>query len=417
MPESVTEPARQTPVSHSVDVVVAGGGTAGVAAAVVAARLGLSVAMVERTSMPGGMVTHVTSWLNDFETKGGFPREFLEHLQGSGACTWPYYNPFLVVPYLDDLLRGEGVRFLYLVQVAAPLIVDGKLGGVIVESKQGRTAIRAKIVIDATGDGDVAARAGAQFEMGRASDGASQAISLSHLYMNYGGGTTPAVEVNEIVHQAARDAGRRYTLPYDKWTVRLVPGTAGCVWQGVPHVTGHDPLSADGLSDALVSLRDQAREMFSLLKEHTDRFAGIEFGPFSAIPGVRESRRITGDEGICEDDVLAGRRREDGLFLVTQSIDIHRCREGEPAIIVRKVKPYHVPYGALLPKGVENLLVAGRCISGDHEALSSYRIIADCMAMGEAAAIAACMAIEGGSGVREVSPGDVRAEMVSRGYA
>jgi len=114
--------------------------------------------------------------------------------------------------------------------------------------------------------------------------------------------------------------------------------------------------------------------------------------------------------------VRPGRQFEDGLFTVTQSIDIHRCQAGEPAIYVERIKPYHVPYRAMLPTGLENLLVAGRCIGGDHEALASYRIIAGCFAMGEAAAIAVAMAKDAGCGLREIETKDLVGEMVHRGY-
>ena len=137
MTDVIYEPARQTPVMHSVDVVVAGGGTAGVSAAVTASRMGLSVVMVERSAIPGGMVTHVTQWLNDFENKGGFAREFLDHLQQQDICAWPYYNPFLVVPYFDDLLDKEGVRYLYLANVVAPILEDGRLAGLHREGRGG----------------------------------------------------------------------------------------------------------------------------------------------------------------------------------------------------------------------------------------------------------------------------------------
>ncbi|HOQ29536.1 MAG TPA: FAD-dependent oxidoreductase, partial [Armatimonadota bacterium] len=180
MGETIREPAREIPVTHEADVVVAGGGTAGVACAVCAARLGLSVIMVENTAQPGGMVTHVTQWTNDFDNKGGFAREFYEHLVENGILVRPYYNPFRVVPYLDSLLEEAGVLPLYLCRVAAPIVEDGDLQGVIVESKQGRHAIRARVVVDATGDGDVAAFAGASFEFGREGDGAIQSISLTH---------------------------------------------------------------------------------------------------------------------------------------------------------------------------------------------------------------------------------------------
>jgi hypothetical protein len=417
MPQTYREPSREIPVSHDVDVVVAGGGTAGVAAAVCAARLGLATVMVEQTALPGGMVTHVTHWLNDFDNKGGFAREFLEGISEHGVCKWPYHNPFLTAAYLDDVIRDAGVRHLYLARVAAPMIDgDGVLEGIVVESKSGRHAVRAKVVIDATGDGDVAALAGADFHMGRESDGACQAVSLSHMLMNYTGPALGNEEFLAEIDRAAQKAGNNYRIPYDRARVQMLPGTERLWYNGTPHVTGLNPLDAEQLSDLMVALRDQGRAFYSTMKPNSEAFKDIEFGPFSAIPGVRESRRIVCDEMLAYDDVATGRKRENGLFLVSQSIDIHCCTPEEPSIYVEKVKPYHIPLGALLPAGLENLMVAGRCIGGDHRALASYRIIADCFAMGEAAAITSRLAVDRGLSPRQIPAADVAAEMAVRGY-
>jgi len=135
----IEESSRMTDIAFDVDVVVCGGGTAGIAAAVCAAREGLSVVLVERSAICGGMITHVTSWLNDFANKGGFAKAFYDHLCAEGILTKPYYNPWRVVPYFDDLIAESGVRVLYLALVVAPLVEQGRLGGVIVESKSGRT--------------------------------------------------------------------------------------------------------------------------------------------------------------------------------------------------------------------------------------------------------------------------------------
>ncbi|MDP6775621.1 MAG: FAD-dependent oxidoreductase [Candidatus Latescibacteria bacterium] len=417
MPDVIREPARETPVSHTVDLLVAGGGASGVAAAVSAARMGLSVVMAELTAIPGGMITHVNRWFSrDFENKGGYTREFLDAITELGFCEWPYYNPFPLVPYFDDVLESSGARPLYLTGVAAPLIEDGRLAGAIVESKSGRHAVRARIVIDATGDGDLAARAGARFSIGRPGDGACQSMSISHMLMDYVGPAIDADTFTAMVHDAAQEAGSGFELPYDHWRIAPLVGTEHAVWHTIPHVTGHDPLSAEGLSDALVALRRQAWDLYQTLKEHAEPFRDVAFGPVSCYPGVRESRRIVCDAEITSEAVRSGQKSETGLFTVVQSIDMHKPTEGEPSIVVERIKPYHVPYGALLPQGIENLLVIGRCIGGSHEACSSYRVVPDCMAMGEAAALATRMAIEGGCTPREIAVGDLIGEMANRGY-
>ena len=417
MPDVIHEPARETPVSHSVDLLVAGGGASGVAAAVSAARMGLSVVMAEFTAIPGGMITHVNRWFSrDFQNKGGYTREFLDAITELGFCEWPYYNPFPLVPYFDGVLETSGVRPLYLTGVAAPVMEDDRLAGAIVESKSGRHAIRAKVVIDATGDGDLATRAGARFSIGRPGDGACQSMSISHMLTDYEGPVIDAATFTEMVKEAAEKAGNGFELPYDHWRIAPLVGTQRTVWHTIPHVTGVNSLSAEGLSDALITLRRQAWDLFTTLKEHAEPFRNVAFGPLSGYPGVRESRRIVCDAEVTTEAVRSGLKVEDGLFTVVQSIDIHKRTEAEPSIVVERIEPYHVPYGALLPQGLENVLVVGRCIGGSHEAESSYRVVPDCMAMGEAAAIAAKMAIDGKCTPREIAVGDLIGEMEHRGY-
>ena len=380
--------------------------------------MGLSVVMVERTAQPGGIASHVTQWLSrSFHVKGGFPAEFLAEITRRGICRFPNYRNAELVPYFDTLIDEAGVTPLYLAYVVAPVMEQDRLIGAIVESKSGRHAIMAKVVIDSTGDGDVAALAGAEFRIGRDSDGACQPISLSHLIMNYGGSPMEAQQFDRIIEEACRRAANGYVLPYSHNNrFKHWPGSRQASLNGRPHVMGYDALNAEQLSRALVELRKQAVEFYELLKHHTQEFAGIEFGPLSTLPGVRESRRIRCDRMITYADVVEGRRCDDGLFLVTQNIDIHRRVPGEPSIHLEQVQPYHVPYGALLPRGLENILVIGRCIGGDHEAMASYRTIADCMAMGEAAAIASYMAIESQCSPRRIDCRQLVHSMHDRGY-
>jgi len=404
----INEAARTIPVTHEADVVVAGGGTAGVACAVCAARLGLKVIMIENSAHPGGMVTQITQWSGDFENKGGFTKEYYQHLLSQNIMKPPYYNPYLVMPYFDSLLKDAGVKCLYFSRVVAPILDNKKLTGVIIESKQGRHAVSAKIVIDATGDGDVAAGAGANFELGRETDGATQSISLSHLMQNF-----PFQRVhlcNEIMPSIA-EINPNYQLPYDHGNLQHLTKTKESLIAGFAHVICNNPLNVDDLSEAAIELRQQASEFFELIKQ-TKWGAELEFGPFSALLGIRESRRIIGDEKATLDNYS----HPHGLFTVDHHVDIHKCRLGEPAIIVTKVKPYLIPYGALLPKGLEQIMVIGRCISGSHEGLASYRLISDCFAMGEAAALAAEQAMRLQKGLRDISIDAIITKMRKLGY-
>ncbi|MBR4663204.1 MAG: FAD-dependent oxidoreductase [Lentisphaeria bacterium] len=408
--KTITEPAREIPVTHEADLVVAGCGTAGIACAVTAARAGLKVVLIEQSAQAGGMVTAVTQWLSDFDTKGGFAREFLTHLKESGFYRKPYYNRFSLVTWFDRLLVESGVKVLFLSRAAAPILEDGRLTGVIVESKRGRHAVRAKIVVDATGDGDVAALAGARFEFGRPSDGRIQASSLS---FTVGGFRHEAVNLREELLPAIRQVRPDYSMPYDNGSARSMPGAPDHLMMSVSHAFC-DPLDPESLSRGLIELRRQSEELLDLMNRTS--FGGELFGlDFSPLPGIRESRRIICDANVTDGDWAEGKFYEDGIVTVCHNIDIHRCAEGEPPIIVEKVKPYQIRYGALLPRGLDGILAVGRCIGGSHKALASYRLISDCMAMGEAAALAAEQAVSRGIGLRQIDVAALRGELIARG--
>ena len=411
--KTILESAREIPVTHEVDLVVAGGGTAGIACAVCAARAGLKVAMIEQTAQAGGMVTAVTQWLAlyDFAPKGGFAREFLTYMEKNEIYRKPCYNRYRLVTWFDRLLTENGVTVMFLTRAVAPIMENGRIAGLIVESKRGRHAIRAKAVVDATGDGDIAALAGAEFEYGRPQDGRIQSASLS---FTIGGFRHEVVNLKDELLPALRQIKPDYSLPYDAGNARTMTGVPGHWMMSISHAFC-DPLDPESLSQGLVELRRQSEELMDLMNRTPYGNGGLYGLDFSPLPGIRESRRIVCDANVTDDDWAEGKFYDDGIITVCHNIDIHRCAEGEPAIIVEKVKPYQIRYGALLPRGLDGMLVAGRCIGGSHKALASYRLISDCMAMGEAAALAAKQAISRGVGLREVDVNALRGELIASG--
>lgn len=409
--KTIRETARDIPVTHEADLIIAGGGTAGVASAVCAARLGLSVIMIENASQPGGILTHITQWTNDFANKGGFASEFIENMKSRGIMQGPYYNSAMTVPYIDELLKEAGVNPLYLCSAVAPVMEDNALKGVIIESRQGRHAILGKIIIDATGDGAIAAAAGAEFAFGRA-DGKIQAVSLLHSLNNF---IPESLNLQDELLPTLQAVKPDYKLPYDHGSLHRNISTERGLQLGITH-TNCNPIDAQSLSDGLVELRRQATEFFELMNQ-TLYGEKLEYGAFCAIPGIRESRRIICDYNLTDDDVYKGTRQNDALFTVAQNVDIHRCAPGEPSIIIKKVKPYHLPYRSLLPCGLENIMVIGRCIGGSHEAMASYRIIADCFAMGEASALTAKQALDTGKGLRDINVSIIQTLMSETGYS
>ena len=211
---------------------------------------------------------------------------------------------------------------------------------------------------------------------------------------------------------AIRQVKPDYSMPYDNGSARPMPGAPDHWMMSVSHAFC-DPLDPESLSQGLIELRRQSEELMDLMNRTS--YGGLYGLDFSPLPGIRESRRIVCDANVTDDDWAEGKFYDDGIITVCHNIDIHRCAEGEPAIIVEKVKPYQIRYGALLPRGLDGILVVGRCIGGSHKALASYRLIPDCMAMGEAAALAAKQAISRGVGLREIDVSALRGELIASG--
>ncbi|MBQ9337849.1 MAG: FAD-dependent oxidoreductase [Lentisphaeria bacterium] len=410
---TILEPAREIPVTHEVDLVVAGGGTAGVACAVCAARAGLKVVMIEQTAQAGGMVTAVTQWLAlyDLAPKGGFAQEFFSYMEKNEIYRKPCYNRYRLVTWFDRLLVENGVTVLFLTRAVAPIMEDGRIAGLIVESKRGRHAIRAKAVVDATGDGDIAALAGAEFEYGRPQDGRIQSASLS---FTIGGFRHEVLNLKDELLPALRQVRPDYSLPYDAGNARPMPGVPDHWMMSISHAFC-DPLDPESLSKGLIEMRRQSEELMDLINRTPYGNGGLFGMDFSPLPGIRESRRIISDADVTDADWSEGKFYDDGIITVYHNIDIHRCAEGEPAIIVEKVKPYQIRYGALLPRGLSGILTVGRCIGGSHKALASYRLIPDCMAMGEAAALAVSQSIARGVDLRRIEVAELRRELIARG--
>ena len=411
MNRTVFEPARNVPVTHEADVVVCGGGTAGVAAAVCAARLGLKVVIIENSAQFGGMMSAVTMWSGDVDNKGGFVKEIFGYMEENGLYSRPYYNNFALVSVFDRLIVEHNITPLLLTRVVSAVMEHNTVTGVIVESKQGRHAVMGRIIIDATGDGDVAAFAGAEFEYGRDSDGRIQSLSLPMLVNNYNMGE---VLIKEELLPKLRQIKPDYELPYDNGRLRQMPDAASSLWLMLSHDWECDVLNAESLSRSLIKLRAQSDELVELMKQAYQ--AKLEKGPYAPLPGIRESRRIICEARVSTADYTEGKFYDDAIFTVRHNIDIHRCKDGEPAIVVTKVEPYQIRYGSLIPRNLNHLLVVGRCIGGSHEALASYRLLADCMAMGEAAAFAAKQAVEKNCALRGVSIETIRQKMREAGY-
>jgi hypothetical protein len=439
--KTLIEPAREVRVRADVDVIVCGGGSAGAIAALAAARQGARTVLVEQHGFMGGvntaaMVNGVGGW--QYELDGtplvrSIPLEVIRRVVAEGrgstdyvdklaapldgppnyragglGCYWIRTNPEATKFVLDRMMQEAGVT-VYLRATAVMPIVDGStIRGIYMESKSGREAILAKTVVDCTGDGDIAARAGAEFEVGRPGDGLCQPMTMMYTLGNappprlHFGAPEKDPETNPLYRGrfvgAVADARRRGIIkrnPNDLLCAHTqIHGDDRTV--GAVNFTRIQRRSAIDVVELTAAEMEGREQVWEALEFHRTYVPGNEnaYIAFTAPHiGIRESRRIVGDYYLTGEDVRASRTFDDGIARGIYLLDIHNPADGKPSMLQMLDAPYSIPYRCLLPRGLDGLLVAGRCISGDHIALASYRVQSHAMAIGQAAGTAAALAV------------------------
>jgi hypothetical protein len=420
---TVTEAPRRTPVAADVDVLVVGGGPTGVGAALAAAREGARTLVIERHGMLGGVWTAgLLNPLFDFQRKGWIVADLVERLKKAQAWqAWKFSWTFDVeaMKLLLEKMFAEAQAQSWYYSFAADAIVDqGRLRGVIVESKSGREAVLAKVVIDCTGDGDVAARAGVPYRLGRLGPSTCQPMTL----MFEIDGTDGYLQTNtNDLYDRMTEAIARHKLPvtlpfnrvnYAPWIIN-VPRPGGAAVQAT-HVYQMNPLDTRDLTRATIETRRQADALVQVMQ----RIPGLEkvrLVQTAPAIGVREARHLAGRYQLNLDDLKAGRRFDDAVTFCGFGVDIHEVKRGEKSAHGTRIRTYQIPYRCLLPERLPGLIFAGRCISGTHEAHASYRVTGTCMAMGQAAGLAAAMAAAGNKSPDELDGTALRKALEKRG--
>ncbi len=405
--------------NETYDVLVVGSGPAGIAASLAAARKGRKTALIERYGCLGGGMTssYVRPFLGSVKNEN-IGREIEARIAEAQSFCSPVEAAKIV---LAEMAHEAGAEVYLQTQAVRAETVPGtdgrrRIRSVRAVSHGEEYEFTADAYVDATGDGDLAAAAGADFMIGREADGLVQPLSIMFTIEGIEPDTGLVCRHEEDRHDLGD--GREYLdlchkacasgeLPASVNIVRLyATGRQGERMVNATQMNRVWPLDPRSLADAEYELRTQVRRVVLFLQNNIPGFAHIRVNGSCTTTGVRESRRVTGDYTLTADDLFAGRRFEDAV--VTDAdfcIDIHNPdgagqaeRDGCPYTPM----PYEIPYRSMTVAGFDNLLTAGRCISGDHRAHASYRVMRICMAMGHAAGIAAALMSEDGLPSRRI---------------
>lgn len=410
----------------SCDVAVCGGGIAGICAAVTAARQGAKVVLIESSGMLGGTMTlSGMGNLIDADNKGGIIQEMRDFLNARGM-TWARRGERFdangnIIPgnllhgegmkyFFDKITHEAGVKVLYHSTVCAANHTDGHIHELLLCTMCGNFSLEAKVYIDASGSGALADLVGCQWECGDPDEHrpspVSMGVSAIGFPKDYNGTDTEdqkTVYANNLKKYGIEVSAGQVTVtksPYGTW--------------GLGGVMDYDvtPDNIERLSEAIYAKR---KEAFELVESHTriPGFENVKINGTNPQIGIREGRRIYGKYRISNEDILSGARFEDAVCLVTFHVDVHKLHAKDTIEQTRgyEMKPYHIPYRSMLPLGSDNMILAGRCISGDFYPFSSYRVIGNMAGVGEAAGYAAAICAKEGIKPEQVDGKQVSAYM------
>ena len=417
-PKQITEPSRQTPLWGEYEVVVLGGGPAGLAAALAAARAGRSTIIIERYGFFGGAGTaaglstfcglHAVVHGKHEQVVHGIADDVLARLAAMDGLNQPHLtvqNQITALSYdisafkiaADDLMADARVEVLFHAFGTGVAMADEhRIDAVLVETKSGRFAVRGKVFVDGSGDGDLAAWAGVPYDVG---DGAGNMLYPSTMFRINGvdpGKAGRAWEIIPGLMDAAEQQGRKF--PRKKPIVR--PQRNPIEWRANltqiknPSGTAVSGIDARELSYGEVEGRRQCWDVFQFIKENTPGFEQSYIVEIAPQIGIRETRRIHGEYTLTDQDILGCRDFPDTIGIQGWPVEAHIKGDVKFVFTPPSARGFNeIPYRIIVPQKIDNLLVAGRCASMSHEGQSSARVSGPCFIMGQAAGTAADLAL------------------------
>lgn len=413
------------------DVIVVGGGFAGAAAAIAAAREGKSVRLIEKYNCLGGAACYdlvnpfmrYWAWMDEEKTEkkilsDGMFMEIVNKLRDMDAFIHgnnSTFNEEYLKLLLNRMATEAGVELLYQTTVVGVKKNGNKIEAVTVSNVSGTYDIEGDVFIDATGDANLSHLAGVPYKVGRESDGLCQPMTLC---FRLGGvdlalfkGLRPAI--NELYNKLQEEG----KIKNPRENVLVFPNVAdGVLHFNTTRIVKLDPTNAEDVTKAEIMAREQVFEMMDFLRENFEAFKNCTLISTGMQIGVRESRMIEGEYTLTQEDLLAYTKFEDGIAACNYDIDIHSPDgSGTSHYYFPTGTYYTIPYRTMVPRDSENLLVTGRCISATHEAQASIRIMSTVCTLGEAAGVAAAVACTDKTTVKDVDVQKVRSILREKG--
>ena len=451
----MTEYTKSIPTQKA-EVLVIGGGPAGLCAAIASARAGAKTMLIEQGAFCGGMATAglVAPFMTCYDSGGdtmlikGLFEEIVDRLVEMGGAlhpsTVPASSPFSsyiekghihLTPFkaeslkllADRMLKEAGVEVLYHTAFIDAICEGERVEKVIVAKKEGLCAIEPKVIVDCTGDGDCAAAAGVPYTMGNG-EGRMQPATMFFRIGNVDGEKIEE-DIKKNRHNFYRKDGVNYRSLHwwvskareagdfhvNRTSIGLYRGVDEDEWSiNTSRIMGIDGTQSESLTFGEREGREQVDEIFKFFKKYVPGCENAKLLQSGSTLGIRETRHIHGIKTLVLEDLLECRVPEDSIMVCANSVDVHG-RFGPTSteyITIPEGKYYGIPYGTLVPENRSNLLVAGRCLSADSEAAGAVRVMPPCMGMGQAAGTAAALACKEGADLRQLDTEKLRAELI-----